>query len=197
MRVDSKSNHEESGRVQQPYIAKQNNLVQRAGMTQQADIAQNTGMVQQDVLLEISNEARSCLVEMLQKSREDKEKSNDAMDDMAKAMEIARRISRGDYVPALDEKKLMEYSMELYQIAKQTSILNVHKKHKDWKSLYKEEEERERQRRLKQEMQQGSGTLESVAIESGAMGSSETSAMEGGAMESSAERSSIEEGQFA
>ena len=83
--------------------------------------------------------------------------------------------------------------MELYQIAKQTSILNVHKKHKDWKSLYKEEEERERQRRLKQEMQQGSGTLESVAIESGAMGSSETSAMEGGAMESSAGRSSIEE----
>ena len=34
-------------------------------------------------------------------------------EDMAKVMEVARRIMRGDIVPASDEKKLMEYSEEM------------------------------------------------------------------------------------
>lgn len=38
--------------------------------------------------------------------------------DMSKAMEVARRIMKGGIVPAKDEKKLMEFSMELYQAAK-------------------------------------------------------------------------------
>ncbi|MCI9436048.1 MAG: hypothetical protein HFH85_02565 [Lachnospiraceae bacterium] len=33
--------------------------------------------------------------------------------DMAKIMEVARRIMRGAIVPAADEKKLMEYSEEM------------------------------------------------------------------------------------
>ena len=177
MRVDAKNyNVEEGGTL--PYAAKQNTLTQTDNMA--GDSAS-----QQDVLLQISNEARSYWEEMLQKSREDKEKSNDAIDDMAKAMEIARRISRGDHVPALDEKKLMEYSMELYQIAKQTSIFNTHKKHKDWKSLYKEEEERERRRRLEQEMGQKTGTPGSIVVEGGVTGS--------GAAESGIEGSGVTE----
>lgn len=177
MRVDAKNYNVEAGGTL-PYAAKQNTLIQTDNMA--ADSASR-----QDVLLQISNEARSYWEEMLQKSREDKEKSNDAIDDMAKAMEIARRISRGDHVPALDEKKLMEYSMELYQIAKQTSIFNTHKKHKDWKSLYKEEEERERRRRLEQEMGQETSTPGSIAAEGGVAGSgaAESGAAEGCAVE--------------
>ena len=38
--------------------------------------------------------------------------------DLAKIMEVARRIMKGGIVPPTDEQKLMEYSMELYQAAK-------------------------------------------------------------------------------
>ena len=38
-------------------------------------------------------------------------------------MEVARRIMKGGIVPPTDEKKLMEYSMELYQAAKNIGAL--------------------------------------------------------------------------
>ena len=38
--------------------------------------------------------------------------------DVAKAMEVARRLMKGAIVPAYDEKKLMEFSMDMYQVAK-------------------------------------------------------------------------------
>lgn len=44
--------------------------------------------------------------------------------DQIKIMEVARRIGRGDIVPASDEKKLMEYSMELYMSAKNMAMLS-------------------------------------------------------------------------
>lgn len=62
-------------------------------------------------------------------------------EDMAKCLEIARRISRGDRVPAQDEKKLMDFNMEIYQMAKNMATLNMDKKHKDWDSLWEDEEE--------------------------------------------------------
>lgn len=62
-------------------------------------------------------------------------------DDMAKCLEIARRIGKGDRVPAYDEKKLMDYSFELYMAAKNMALMNQNKKHKDHDSLWKEEEE--------------------------------------------------------
>ena len=43
--------------------------------------------------------------------------------DMGKIMEVARRIMKGGIVPPNDEKKLMEYSMELYQAAKNIGAL--------------------------------------------------------------------------
>ena len=36
-------------------------------------------------------------------------------EDMGKMMEVARRIMKGGIVPASDEKKLMEFSFEMYQ----------------------------------------------------------------------------------
>lgn len=59
--------------------------------------------------------------------------------DMAKIMEVARRIMKGGIVPAEDEKKLMEYSMELYQAAKNIGALA--KEREEYDTLWEEEPE--------------------------------------------------------
>lgn len=64
-------------------------------------------------------------------------------EEMAKCLEIARRISRGDHVPAQDEKKLMDFNMEIYQMAKEMAAMNMEGKHREWESLWGEEEEKE------------------------------------------------------
>lgn len=61
--------------------------------------------------------------------------------DLGKIMEVARRLMDGDIVPASDEKKLMEYSMELYQAAKNMGALAREKERKEHDSLWKDEEE--------------------------------------------------------
>ena len=60
-------------------------------------------------------------------------------EDLGKIMEVARRIMNGGIVPASDEKKLMEYSPELYQAAKNIGMLA--KKREEYDSLWEEEEE--------------------------------------------------------
>lgn len=64
-------------------------------------------------------------------------------EDMAKCLEISRRIANGDKVPATDEKKLMDFSMELYMAAKNMAVMNMDKKHKEHDSLWGDEEEKE------------------------------------------------------
>lgn len=59
--------------------------------------------------------------------------------DQAKALEIARRIASGGQVPMQDEKALMEYSSELYQMAKQAAIMA--KEHQKYDTLMEESEE--------------------------------------------------------
>lgn len=68
-------------------------------------------------------------------------KEAEAYRDLAKIMEIARRISNGDRVPAADEKKLMEFSEDLYQTAKAAAMINADKEHKEYDSLFEEEDE--------------------------------------------------------
>lgn len=69
---------------------------------------------------------------------------SDVMEDeavnMAKIMEVARRIARGAKVPAKDEQKLMDYSMELYMAAKNMTIMNASNKEK-YDSLWDDEDE--------------------------------------------------------
>lgn len=62
-------------------------------------------------------------------------------ENMAKCLEIARRLSRGDKVPLQDEKKLMDFNMEIYQMAKNMAALHMNEKHKEWDSLWAEDEE--------------------------------------------------------
>lgn len=77
-------------------------------------------------------------------AKQQSEAMEDAAEDMAKALETARRIARGDIVPAQDEKKLLEYDDELYQMAKNAAMLHaMDEERKKHKSLYEDEEERE------------------------------------------------------
>lgn len=66
----------------------------------------------------------------------------EASEDLAKIMEVARRIANGDRVPAYDEQKLMEYSMELYMSAKNIAIMNENKDREEYDSLWADEEEK-------------------------------------------------------
>ena len=61
--------------------------------------------------------------------------------DLGKIMEVARRIMKGGIVPPTDEQKLMEYSMELYQAAKNIGAL-VKKEKEEYESLWEDDEEK-------------------------------------------------------
>lgn len=63
--------------------------------------------------------------------------------EMSKLIEVARRIMRGGIVPASDERKLMEYSNELYQIAKSIGTMMQLQKREKYDTLWGEEEEKE------------------------------------------------------
>lgn len=76
-------------------------------------------------------------------SKQQADAMQDYAKDMAKCLEIARRISRGDRVPAQDEKKLMDFNMDIYKMAKNMATINMDKEHKEWDSLWGEEEEKE------------------------------------------------------
>ena len=68
------------------------------------------------------------------------EAMEESVEDLGKIMEVARRLMDGDIVPPTDEKKLMEYSMELYQAAKNIGALIKQKERKEYDSLWEEEE---------------------------------------------------------
>lgn len=70
------------------------------------------------------------------------EAMEESVEDLGKIMEVARRIMDGDIVPPTDEKKLMDYSMELYQAAKNIGAL-TQKERKEHESLWDDEEEKQ------------------------------------------------------
>lgn len=61
--------------------------------------------------------------------------------ELGKIIEVARRIMKGAIVPASDEKKLMEYSTELYQAAKNIGAMAQREKKEEYESLWDEDEE--------------------------------------------------------
>lgn len=63
--------------------------------------------------------------------------------DMGKIMEVARRIMKGAVVPASDEKKLMEFSMDMYQMAKNIGAMAERQKREKYDSLWGDEEKKE------------------------------------------------------
>jgi hypothetical protein len=136
------------------------------------------GYVEADgVKLSISDEAQTALKDMYEQWSSLQEQMNemwagehnlqvaqqqgDAMEEAAqneaKALEVARRIAKGGRVPASDEKALMEYSDKLYQMAKQAALLaKQHKKYE--KALFEDEEAPQEQ----QETEEGPDRAELV-----------------------------------
>ena len=101
------------------------------------------------VVVEISENLKEMYQEQLESAKEAAENAAEGMEEFAKLMEIARRISRGEHVPANDEKKLAEYSSDLYQAAKAAATLHINEKHKKHKSLFDEEEEQNTEDKLR------------------------------------------------
>lgn len=60
-------------------------------------------------------------------------------EELGKIMEVYRRIASGATVPAEDEKKLMDYSHELYMAAKTAAMLA--QSDEDYDSLWEDEED--------------------------------------------------------
>ncbi len=79
-------------------------------------------------------------LENAESGRRQNEAMTEAAMDMAKCMETARRISKGAKVPASDEQKLMEFSMEMYLAAKSAAML-VKDNDEEYESLWEEEDE--------------------------------------------------------
>lgn len=63
--------------------------------------------------------------------------------EMGKILEVARRIMKGAIVPASDEKKLMEFSLDMYQAAKSIGAMARREKKEEYDSLWGDEEEKE------------------------------------------------------
>ncbi len=80
-------------------------------------------------------------------TRENVEAEEEGFDELRKIMEVVRRMTRGDNVPHSDEKKVMEYDKDLYQMAKSAQMVAQMRKRdrKDHDSLWEDEEERQRQ----------------------------------------------------
>ncbi len=76
-------------------------------------------------------------------ARQQGEAMEEYAEDLGKIMEVAHRLMKGDIVPATDEKKLMEYSMELYQSAKNIGAMRRLEEREEHDSLWKDEEEPE------------------------------------------------------
>lgn len=86
--------------------------------------------------------AMSTGIHNAQVARQQGEAMAEYAEDVSKCMETARRISNGGKVPASDERRLMEYSFELYMSAKNAAAMNTHQSHKKYKSLWEDEEEK-------------------------------------------------------
>lgn len=79
------------------------------------------------------------MLDMYRQQVEGSNEAAEAMEDVAKLMEIARRIANGDKVPSGDEKKLMEYNFKLYQVAKSAAMMAKNNDPKNYKSLFEDE----------------------------------------------------------
>ena len=92
-------------------------------------------------MLEEMRAEHQFLREELQNAREQAEAAASEYESMGKVLIIFRRIAKGDTVPVKDERKLMEYDMKLYNMAKQLGAVAENEDPKRHKSLYEDEEE--------------------------------------------------------
>ncbi len=92
-------------------------------------------------------ELKKELLRNAESTKRQEENSAKRADDYSKCLEVARRIARGDKVPPKDEKKLLEFSAEMYQMAKTMAAAAHNEKAKKHKSLWKDEDENQQPER--------------------------------------------------
>lgn len=96
---------------------------------QTSDLAQNLAVLDMNIQnAEISRQQNEAIAEQAE--------------ELIKILEVFRRIAKGDKVPAADEKKLMEYSPEMYMAAKNMALMNE-TKGEEHDSLWDEKPETE------------------------------------------------------
>lgn len=78
--------------------------------------------------------------EQLESAKEAAKAAGEGVEDMGKALEIARRMMHGDIVPPSDEKFLMDYNKDVYMAAKNMQAMAKNQKPKKYDSLSEEEE---------------------------------------------------------
>lgn len=76
-------------------------------------------------------------------AKQNAEAEKEGFEDIAKIMTVARRLMHGDIVPGTDEKKLMEYDSDLYQMAKNAQMMAQLRERKKYDSLWEDEEKTE------------------------------------------------------
>ncbi len=74
-------------------------------------------------------------------AEQQKDASAEYAADVAKVMEVARRIMKGAIVPASDERKLMEFSQDMYQVAKNIGAMARNEKKEKYDSLWEDDKE--------------------------------------------------------
>lgn len=84
---------------------------------------------------------RQSLQEQMESAKEAAEGTGEGFEDMAKALEIARRLMHGDRVPGADEKFLMDFNKDMYMQAKSMQLMAQNEDSKDYDSLLEDEEE--------------------------------------------------------
>lgn len=80
-------------------------------------------------------------------TRNNVEAEKEGFEDLRKIMEVVRRMTKGDNVPHSDEKRVMEYDKDMYQMAKSAQMVAQMRKkdREDHDSLWKDEEQKERE----------------------------------------------------
>lgn len=84
--------------------------------------------------------ARENMIHDSEVAKQQNEALAESAEEMAKMMEIFRRISSGAKVPPEDERKLMEFNHELYMAAK-TAAMTALQNDEEYDSLWEDEEE--------------------------------------------------------
>ncbi len=84
--------------------------------------------------------AKETAVHDAEAARQQGEAMSEMYGELAKIMEVYRRIASGGTVPSTDEQKLLEYSSELYMAAKNMALMRAREGEK-YESLWEEEKE--------------------------------------------------------
>lgn len=86
---------------------------------------------------------RESYQEQVEAAKEAADAMSEEFGDLAKAVEIARRLMHGDIVPQSDEKFLMDFDKDMYLGAKSMQALAQNEDKKKYDSILEDEEEGE------------------------------------------------------